>query len=268
MPRTKVQSTQGESEVKVNEAKANDSNALEPKPVDENVQSLIKALQNQEVMKAFKSMLEPTIQKIVTDSVSQALAPIMTRIDNIEKSVEQISSKIDAIENNVDQSTSRLDKLHQTTSKLQQRIRQLDRASKQMNLLLHGFPIKTVEGESVQQCLTASVLDVFKQADIQDITKDDIDSIIRITPAGQSQFLLMRMKSPKAKSRLYSQRTKLKQLSYRAYINEDLTTEEATNHKKARSRVKEGLLHSCWTIDGLVFGKATADGKPFQIKDI
>jgi hypothetical protein len=59
-----------------------------------------------------------------------------------------------------------------------------------------------------------------------------------------------------------------KQCSSRIYINEDLIPEEAKIFKKARNQVKEGALHSCWSREGLIYGKTSPEGKPFHIKEL
>lgn len=111
-------------------------------------------------------------------------------------------------------------------------------------------------------------MEIINEAGIQGIAAEDFVAVNRITPAGQSQFLLARMRTPSLKAKIYSQRTKFKQCMARIYVNEDLTREDAAIFKKARMRVKEGILHSCWSMEGIIFGKASPEGKPFQIKEL
>jgi hypothetical protein len=144
----------------------------------------------------------------------------------------------------------------------------MDRNSRNCNIKLHGVQVKSHDGKTNQENLVSSIMDCVNEAGVTGIKEDNFDNVMKITPAGQVPFLLARMKAPSDKKRLYSQRTKFRHCSQRIFVNEDLTKTEASLFKKARSQVKDGTLHSCWSMDGLIYGKTSPDGKPFQIKEL
>lgn len=238
--------------------------------------ALIDALKNPEVIKTFVKILEPSLDKIVTKIISESLGPIMQKIESIESElgnrIEDITTKINCVDiemtEKIEANQAKITKIQRNQDDIQSKLKTLDRMSKSHNLKIHGIQVKTTDGNSLHDNITSSVMEVVREAGIQNINEEDFDSFIRITPAGQQQFLIAKMKSPKVKTRLYQQRTKLKNCSTRIFINEDLTKEDSVLFKKARGQVKEGILHSCWSMDGVIYGKATIEGKPFQIKDL
>jgi hypothetical protein len=217
-------------------------------------EALVLALQNPLVIKAFENMLVPTINR----SVNAALAPVKEKVDALE------------LDNNLkhDEYKVKFEKIMKDHNDLQQKFKQMDRSSRICNLKIYGIPLKSTDNMSKQDSYSDSIMEIVEEAGIDGIKKEDFNTISRITPSGQPSFLLVKMNTYKQKMKLYTQRTKLKNCSARIYINEDLTKEEGILHKKSRKDVKEGTLHSCWTMGGLVYGKTSSEGKPFQIKEI
>jgi hypothetical protein len=216
------------------------------------------------------------MDKIVKQSVSEAMKSVNSKLENIESKLKNkiqfVSEKMESFQLEVitkmEKAEMRTDKIQLKQEELQKKITQLDRTAKGSNLVFFGIHVKALQDKTVHENLVQSIMEILVEADIQGISEEDIGSVTRITPAGKPQLLLVRMKTLKAKQKLYSQRTKLRQCKTRVYVNEDLTKEESLIHKKARKQVKDGTLHSCWTLDGLVYGKSSPEGKPFQIKEL
>lgn len=225
------------------------------------VLGLVQALSNPDVLKAFDKMLDPKFQENrvnVEKAINEALTPISERLDAIELDNENKFSQV----------TEKILKLEDSHKELVSKLNVLDRDSRSNNLRIYGVPLKREGDEPLMESYINSILSVMSEADIQEITASDFSSVTKITPSGQQSFLLAKMTSESSKKKIYSQRTKLKNLVARIYINEDLTKVDMSVHRKARKQVKEGILHSCWTLGGQVFAKTSPEGKPFPVKDI
>jgi hypothetical protein len=223
--------------------------------------AIVQALQSPLVLKAFENMLAPRFKEIsdnVNKTVNEALTPIKEKIEALE-----ITST-----SNHTQVQEELEKLRNKQEEIDNKLKILDRNSRASNLKFYGVPLKPHDGGNLESSYVNSLLDVFTEAGIQDISDRDFSRVTKVTPPGQSSFLIVRMSSEQSKKKLYSQRTKLKNCVSKIFMNEDLTREDTAIHKKARKDVKDGLLHSCWTQGGLVYAKTSPEEKPFQVKNI
>jgi hypothetical protein len=278
MPRGKVSCSQAdkgqESKQQAETVISEDSKIIET--VGPEAKALIQAFQQPEVIKAFTSMLEPALKKIVKHVIEESMAAINKKIDdvNVELSsrITFLQARTESIEitsqDKIDSITSKVVKIQKCQDELLAHLHTLDRNSRNCNIKFHGVQVKSHEGKTNHENLVISIMDNINEAGVTGIKEGDFDSVIKITPAGQVPFLLARMKTSNLKKKLYSQRTKFRQCSQRIFVNEDLTKNEATVFKKARTQVKDGTLHSCWSMDGLIYGKTSPDGKPFKIKEL
>jgi hypothetical protein len=103
---------------------------------------------------------------------------------------------------------------------------------------------------------------------MQNILRSHLLSATLIKAPGQPQKTLIRMNSEKTKINIYSQKKLLKNLTFRVYLNEDLTKYDGKIFKRAREHVKQGLLHSAWTKGGKTFAKSSDKGTPFEVSDL
>ena len=111
-----------------------------------------------------------------------------------------------------------------------------------------------------------------------EIKPDDIE-ISHKLKRKNTKAVIVKFLSHKVKSRLYKQRTKLKDLkisnvfpSYanatqeeqRIFINENLTDYRRELFLKANNMKKDQIIISAWTMDGKLFMKTSPDGKPVR----
>ena len=108
------------------------------------------------------------------------------------------------------------------------------------------------------------------------IKPDDIDISHKIN---HGKVILVKFVSHKVKSKLYKERTKLKNVKindlfpsypsrpgiHRIYLNENLTAYTKTILEEANRRKRDGTLLSVWTLDGKIFGKTSPSGSPIKI---
>jgi len=112
-----------------------------------------------------------------------------------------------------------------------------------------------------------------------EIKPDDIE-ILHKLKRKNTKAVIVKFLSRKVKSRLYKQRTKLKDLkisnvfpSYanatqeeqRIFINENLTDYRRELFLKANNMKKNQIIISAWTMDGKLFMKTSPDGKPVRV---
>jgi hypothetical protein len=121
---------------------------------------------------------------------------------------------------------------------------------------------------NLSDSILTSLMNLIKEANIEGIDRENFVTAQRVSIPGQTGYVLCQMSSEAVKDKLYSQRVKFRNCKTRIYINEDLTREVSLQFKKARDNVKQGLLHSTWTVNGRVWAKTTKEGKPFLVKDI
>jgi hypothetical protein len=121
---------------------------------------------------------------------------------------------------------------------------------------------------SPEDKLLDQVFDIFNQAGMQNIQRCHLMSATLIKAPGQPQKTLVRMSSEKTKINIYSQKKLLKKLSFKIFLNEDLTKQDGRIFKRAREHVKQGLLHSTWTKGGKVFAKSSDKGTPFEVTNL
>jgi hypothetical protein len=275
MPRAKITSSQPDK----GQDKGQDSSDPEGEKAESlssEARALIQALQHPDVIKAFVAVLEPKLENIVDKFMTESLALVNSKIEVLQTDfnnrIGEIQAKTESLTIDLQTTTgpisTKVDKLQKSQDEIQAKLHSLDRASKSCNLRIHGVQLKAQEGLSTQENLVDSIMEVIKEAGVIGVKNTDFENITRITPAGQQMFLLAKMTSPNLKKKLYTQRTKFRRCTSRIFINEDLTKSDSIIFKKARAQVKQGVLHSCWSTDGLIFGKSSPEGKPFQIKEL
>jgi hypothetical protein len=161
-----------------------------------------------------------------------------------------------------------MEQLQKAQDVMGEKMSNIERRSKASNLIMHGVPLLIDDQKSKEENMITSVMKIIEEAGIQGVKSSDFVSVSKVVPSGQTHFLLVTFTSTVVRRKLFAQRTKLRQCKERIFFNEDLTKEQAGIHKKARKQVKEGTLHSVWTAEGLVYGKSSPEGVPFQIKNL
>lgn len=223
--------------------------------------------------------MEPILERLVPRLIADSLAAVNNKIDDLKTSLIELGNKttdanlkVDAMGLEFHEKTttisSQMNKIQKAQDDLQDRFQVLDRASRNCNLKVHGIQIQALEGKTVRENLVTSIMKSIEEAGVTGITDNDFDTITRVTPSGQQQFLHVRMRTPFLKRKFYSQRVKFRQCVSRIFINEDLTQKDSSIYKRARTQVKEGILHSAWSLDGVIYGKSSPDGKPYKIRDL
>ena len=149
----------------------------------------------------------------------------------------------------------------------------LEQYSLKNSLEIHGIP------EGAYQSTEEAVLKVAEALHV-DVTANDIEISHKLRRKSSNKAIIVKFCSHKVKSKLYKERTKLKDIRVsslfpgyataaaaqgRIYINENLTEYRRGLLEKANQKRKDGLVKSVWTLDGKIFLKASPDGAPIRI---
>lgn len=229
-------------------------------PASEFTCLLREALRDPEVKKGFDDIFWPRI----TTYVSETLKPIHDIVEVIDMDVDKLKEDVSLLKA----------KQETTTLALQNRITELERQSKACNLRMTGLEPNPIPGQpdaTIHEKYCHAIINISTEAGMKDVKPSDFLNFTRINvPAalGASQTVIIKFSSLLSRDNMFSQRKLLKNCQTRHYLNEDLTKQDATQFKKARKQVKEGILVGCWTNKGVVWGKTSPEGKPFLIQDL
>jgi hypothetical protein len=243
--------------------------------------SVIRAMRDPEFIKEITNILkDPSVilglsnilKPIIEDEVRTVVSQLGKKIEgDLKGTLTSINDKIEGLELEVATSLSKNKKdiadIQINLGSISDKMRSLDRSFRGCNLLVFGLPDPPVdtEGVSIQDKYIKTFHQILNEANFEGVSQSDFLGSTRVTSPSKNNFIIFRLSSPEKKNQIFSQRTKLKGLTHRIFINEDLTREDAAIFKRARSEQKNGKLSSVWTRDGKVWGKATDSGKPFVI---
>jgi hypothetical protein len=208
---------------------------------------LVPALVKSELNNTFSPMSEK--MAVITDRVESLELDLANKIEDMEKKLKVLDEEQKSLKNN----------LHD-----------LERKNKHKNLIIFGIqiPNNLTSHQEKEVAFKNKLSQIITDTSISEVKVSDIVSISFGNSPGRNvnNFAVITMASEHTKNSFYSQRTKLKSLDDKIYINEDLTKTDALLYKKARDDVKKKKLHSTWTKNGKVFAKLSETGKPFPIE--
>lgn len=224
--------------------------------------ALSEALLDKDVQKGFENILMPMVTGYVKNYVGETLRPFQNKLEDLDMEMVVLKSNMDDHKHFCDT----------TVSSLTQRVRDLERQARARNFRITGLrPAETGDSETTMNSrYSTSLLRIFDEAGIKDIAPTDFVEFVNIKlPAVSGSFttVIVKCTTEKVRDMIYSQRLKLKNCTGKHFINEDLTKHDAAVFKRTRSEVKAGTLNSCWTKGGMVWAKASAEGKPFHIPE-
>ena len=138
--------------------------------------------------------------------------------------------------------------------------------------------------ESAYESTEKAVLKISEALNVA-ISPEDIEITHHLNRKGVEKGIrptIVKFIGHKVKSKLYKSRAKLKDVRVhqlfpnhsaavsskeggRIFINENLTSSRRKVLMKANQMRKDGLLVSCWTLDGKIYIKTSPDGNPVRI---
>ena len=146
----------------------------------------------------------------------------------------------------------------------------LEQYSRKNSLEIHGIPQDAYPSTEAAVIKVAEALNIIVEPENIEISHK----------LNHGRAIIVKFCSHKVKSKLYKERTKLKDVkisdifpSYpssgqqrqRIFNNENLTAYRRRIVKEANKRRQEGTLFSVWTLDGKIYIKTSPDGSPVRI---
>jgi hypothetical protein len=217
------------------------------------------ALKTQEVKSGFSDILKPLIQL----EIQKMVVPLNKKMETISDKVDFLESDFEAKNEDL---TGRIKLMETEFEQSKTNLLDLERKIKACNLKISGLDTPPASNLTERQSTFKEIfMKKIKEAEIKGVELSDLSSVHFGKGHDSKNFVILTMSNEQAKNILYFQRTKLKKLEGKIYINEDLTKEDSRIYRKTREEVKQKKLFSTWTHHGKVFGKLSEIGKPFHI---
>jgi len=193
-------------------------------------------------------------------SLQELLSKTWERNKALELELNAAKVKINKQDNKIYNLWDNLDSLEQYTSK--------------NSLEIHGVPKEAYSSMEEVVLTIANALDV-------DISSNDVEISHHLKRRNSNTAIIVKFANHKVKTKLYKARTRLKtakmssvfprcpvsilEFKDRIFINENLTGHRHFVMGQANKMQRDGLLLSCWSLDGKIFLKTSPDGSPTRI---
>ena len=242
---------------------------------------------------------EPTLSQIrdMLRDLQKSVAAILKENNNLKEELSQIKSSFQSqgreisklketltkvtnenvsLVSQLEQARKKLRDQEEETTRLWAEQDELEQYSRKNSLEIHGLP------ENVYSSTEEAVLKLAGALNVEMSASDIEISHIKLRRKGKT-FIIAKFVSHKVKTRLYKERTKLKDIRIasvfpsfsnaasagvnRVYINENLTAYRRQLVAIGREMREDGTINNIWTIDGKVFVKTSPDGSPTRIRE-
>ena len=163
-----------------------------------------------------------------------------------------------------------LEKQKEDSDRLWEELDNLEQYTRKNSLEIRGIPQDAYPNTEAAVIKVAEALNVT-------IEPEDIEFSHKLK---HGRGIIVKFCNDKTKSKLYRERTKLKdvrisdlfpsypstgQQQQRVFIHESLTAYRRNIVDEANKRRRDGTLFSVWTLDGKIFVKTSPDGSPIRI---
>ena len=241
---------------------------------------------------------EPTLTQIrdMLRDLQKSVAAILKENNNLKEELSQIKSSFQSqgreisklketltkvtnenvsLVSQLEQARKKLRDQEEETTRLWAEQDELEQYSRKNSLEIHGLP------ENVYSSTEEAVLKLAGALNVE-MSASDIEISHKLRRKGKT-FIIAKFVSHKVKTRLYKERTKLKDIRIasvfpsfsnaasagvnRVYINENLTAYRRKLVAIGREMREDGTINNIWTIDGKVFVKTSPDGSPTRIRE-
>ena len=276
--------------------KRGDRGSLEETPKDAEESQSTEQLQDEDNMADEEK--EPTLSQIrdMLRDLQKSVAAILKENNNLKEELSQIKSSFQshgreisklketltkvtnenvALVSQLEQARKKLRDQEEETTRLWAEQDELEQYSRKNSLEIHGLPENVYSSTEEAVFKLAGALNV-------EMSVSDIELSHKLRRKGKT-FIIAKFVSHKVKTRLYKERTKLKDIRIasvfpsfsnaasagvnRVYINENLTAYRRKLVAIGREMREDGTINNIWTIDGKLFVKTSLDGSPTRIRE-
>ena len=226
------------------------------------------ALENKQLKKELADL------KSYIQTEDKELSELKISVEKTAKSNDALEKKLQAATTSLEATRRVLDKQCEEVDRLNEALDILEQYTRKNSLEFHGIP------ENSYQSTEEAVLKIAAALDVQ-IAPSDIEISHKVKRKSGANAVIAKFCSHKIKTKLYKQRTKLKNIKAsdlfpgyaaaaarfndRLFINENLTSYRRGLVDSANGKRRDGYIHSIWTMDGNLFVKTSPEGNPFRI---
>ena len=199
------------------------------------------------------------------------LRDVKSSLANAVSAYTSLQKKLDATNNELNVAKNKLKDQRYETERLENSLDALEQYTRKNSLEIHGIP------ENLYPSTQDAVIKVAEALNIS-IVPTDVEICHKLKRNKGPQPILVKFLSHQTKSKLYRERTKLKNVkisdiypSYtssvesRIFFHENLTSYRKEIVAEANRRRRDGSLLSIWTLDGKIYVKTSPDGSPKKI---
>jgi len=226
------------------------------------------ALENKQLKKELADL------KTYIQTKDRELSELKISVDKTAKSNDALEKKLQATITSLKATRRDLDEQFEEVDRLNEALDKLEQYTRKNSLEFHGIP------EHSYQSTEEAVLKLAAALDVQ-IAPNYIEISHKLKRKSGDNAIIAKCCYHKIKTKLYKQRTKLKNIKAsdvfpgyaaararfndRLFIKENLASYRRELVDSANRKRRDGCVHSIWTIDGKLFVKTSPEGNPVRI---
>ena len=226
------------------------------------------ALENKQLKKELADL------KTYIQTKDRELSQLKSSVDKTTKSNDVLEKKLQATTTSLAATRRNLDEQLGEVDRLNEALDNLEQYTRKNRLEFHGIP------DNSYQSTEEAVLKLAAAPDVQ-VVPSDIEISHKLKRKSGDNVIIAKFCSHKIKTKLYKQRTRLKNIKAsdlfpgyaaaaarfndRLFINENLTSYRRGLVDSANRKRRDGCIHSIWTMDGKLFVKTSPEGNPVRI---
>ena len=199
------------------------------------------------------SLKSPESKRAIRECVAEEIDPLQKRLQSVELCQKETIESQDKLSERIVKVESEVTSLRNTPPTTQQTSNsQHEAIAKRSNIIVSG--IDFTENESTRNLISDLLSDI-------DIKLDGSFQVKRIGPKGKQNQILVEFSCHWDKRKVYAARLKLKNAGREGvFINEDLTKDQKHIFYEARQALKNKLISTAWTYDGITHISRDAPG--------
>jgi hypothetical protein len=202
--------------------------------------------------------IEMGLTRTENAELKQELNGIRKELDVKDRLIADLDANLGVMQNELQSSVNLVSTLKTQLETLQQELEELQQYSRRMSLRIFGLP-QFKPDDNYRQMVVDLARDIGVVLDLSDID--------RAHPAGKdSKQLIIKFTNFTARSNLFSNRRKFKDVNRKIYVNEDLTPYRASLFRSLLELKKSKVIANAWTNDCRLF--AWKDQKKILIKTV
>ena len=199
------------------------------------------------------SLKSPESKRAIRECVADEIDPLQKRLESVELCQKETVESQDKLSERIVKVETEVTSLRNTPPTYQHSSNsQREALAKRSNIIISGIDFK--ENESTRNLISELLSDI-------DIKLDGSFQAKRIGPKGKQNQILVEFSCHWDKRKVYAARLKLKNAGREGvFVNEDLTKDQKHIFYEARQALKNKLISTAWTYDGITHISRDAPG--------